>query len=88
MTRPKILIDFLLRIQAGPPQGVRIPGIDGSLPRFELSASAVRNMVKAIGSDSTHDLAHLTDEELMSRYRDRGPEADAKSKVQEYLPVF
>lgn len=31
-------------------------------------------MVKAIGSDSTHDLAQLTDEQLMGRYRDHGPE--------------
>jgi RNA polymerase sigma-70 factor, ECF subfamily len=32
-------------------------------------------MVKAIGSDSAKDLVPLTDEELMSRYRDAGLEA-------------
>ena len=84
MTRPKIVIDFLLRKRAGSLQGVRARGIDGSLPRIELSASAVRNMVKAIGSDSTHELAHLTDEELMSRYRDRGPEAVFTELVHRY----
>jgi RNA polymerase sigma-70 factor (ECF subfamily) len=31
-------------------------------------------MVKAIESDSAHNLVQLTDEELMSRYRDGGPE--------------
>src|SRR5271166_3774182 len=84
LTRPKILIDFLLRIPASPLRGVRARGIDGSLPGIELSASAVRNMVKAIGSDSTHDLAHLTDEELMSRYRDQGPEAVFTELVHRY----
>ena len=84
MTRPKIVIDFLLRIRAGSLQGVRARGIDGFWPRIELSASAVRNMVKAIGSDSTHELAHLADEELMSRYRDRGPEAVFTELVHRY----
>jgi RNA polymerase sigma-70 factor, ECF subfamily len=41
-------------------------------------------MVKAIGSDSTHDLAHLTDEELMSRYREQGPEAVFNVLVHRY----
>jgi RNA polymerase sigma-70 factor (ECF subfamily) len=58
--------------------------IGGSWRRLELSLSAVRNMVKAIGSDSTHELAQLTDEELMSRYREAGPEAVFTVLVQRY----
>jgi hypothetical protein len=41
-------------------------------------------MVKAIGSDSTHDLALLTDEELMSRYREQGLEAVFNVLVHRY----
>jgi RNA polymerase sigma-70 factor, ECF subfamily len=41
-------------------------------------------MVKAIGSDSAKDLAPLTDEELMSRYRDAGLEAVYTELVHRY----
>jgi RNA polymerase sigma-70 factor, ECF subfamily len=41
-------------------------------------------MVKAIGSDSATDLAPLTDEELMSRYRDTGLEAVYTELVHRY----
>jgi RNA polymerase sigma-70 factor (ECF subfamily) len=41
-------------------------------------------MVKAIGSDSAKDLAPLTDEELMSRYRDTGLEAVYTELVHRY----
>ncbi|QEH33760.1 ECF RNA polymerase sigma factor SigW [Aquisphaera giovannonii] len=41
-------------------------------------------MVKAIGSDSAHDLANLTDEVLMSRYRDDGTEAVFNELVRRY----
>ncbi len=41
-------------------------------------------MVKAIGSDSANDLAPLTDEELMSRYRDMGLEAVYTELVHRY----
>jgi RNA polymerase sigma-70 factor (ECF subfamily) len=41
-------------------------------------------MVKAIGSDSANDLAPLTDEELMSRYRDIGLEAVYTELVHRY----
>lgn len=41
-------------------------------------------MVKAIGSDSAHDLASLADEELMIRYRDDGPEAVFTELVRRY----
>jgi len=41
-------------------------------------------MVKAIGSDSAKDLAHQTDEELMSRYRDDGPETVFTELVHRY----
>jgi RNA polymerase sigma-70 factor (ECF subfamily) len=63
---------------------VRGNGIGGSRPPIELSAAAVRNMVKAIGSDSAQDLAHLTDEDLMSRYREQGPEAVFTELVHRY----
>ena len=41
-------------------------------------------MVRVIESDSTHDLAQLSDEELMSRYRDQGPEAVFTELVHRY----
>ena len=41
-------------------------------------------MVKAIGSDSAKDLVPLTDEELMSRYRDAGLEAVYTELVHRY----
>jgi RNA polymerase sigma-70 factor (ECF subfamily) len=41
-------------------------------------------MVKAIESDSAHDLASLTDEDLMRQYRDRGPEAVFTELVRRY----
>src|SRR4051794_3302586 len=41
-------------------------------------------MVKAIGSDTATDLAHQTDEELMSRYRDEGPETVFTELVHRY----
>jgi RNA polymerase sigma-70 factor (ECF subfamily) len=41
-------------------------------------------MVKAIGSDSANDLAPLTDEELMGRYRDSGLEAVYTEQVHRY----
>jgi RNA polymerase sigma-70 factor (ECF subfamily) len=52
--------------------------------QLEPSAAAVRNMVKAIGSGSAKDLAPLTDEELMSRYRDTGLEAVYTELVHRY----
>jgi RNA polymerase sigma-70 factor, ECF subfamily len=41
-------------------------------------------MVKAIDSDSAHDLAPVTDESLMSRYRDDGQEAVFAELVRRY----
>jgi RNA polymerase sigma-70 factor (ECF subfamily) len=41
-------------------------------------------MVKAIESDSAHNLVQLTDEELMSRYRDSGPEEVFTELVHRY----
>lgn len=41
-------------------------------------------MVKALGSGSAEDLALLTDEELMSRYRDQGQEAVFDELVHRY----
>ena len=84
LTRRKIAIDFLLRIRAGVPAGTPIAYVGRSRHQLELSAAAVRNMVKAIGSDSAKDLAQQTDEELMSRYRDDGPEAVFTELVHRY----
>jgi RNA polymerase sigma-70 factor (ECF subfamily) len=50
----------------------------------EPSAAAVRKMVKALGTDSAHDLARATDEELMSRYRDEGTEFVFNELVHRY----
>ena len=41
-------------------------------------------MVKAIGSDSAHELSSVTDESLMSRYRDDGQEAVFTELVHRY----
>jgi RNA polymerase sigma-70 factor (ECF subfamily) len=41
-------------------------------------------MVKALESDSAHDLAPVTDEKLMSRYRDDGQEAVFSELVRRY----
>jgi RNA polymerase sigma-70 factor, ECF subfamily len=41
-------------------------------------------MVKVIGSDSAEDLAQLTDEDLMRRYRDHGAEALFNELVHRY----
>lgn len=41
-------------------------------------------MVKAIGSDSAHDLSPVTDESLMSRYRDDGQETVFTELVRRY----
>jgi RNA polymerase sigma-70 factor (ECF subfamily) len=41
-------------------------------------------MVKAIESDSAHDLVHTTDEDLMSRYRDHGREVVFNELVRRY----
>jgi RNA polymerase sigma-70 factor, ECF subfamily len=47
-------------------------------------AAAVRKMVKAIGSDSAEDLSQLSDEELMSRYREDGRAALFSELVHRY----
>ena len=41
-------------------------------------------MVKAIGSDSAEDLSQLSDEELMSRYREEGKAAVFSELVHRY----
>ena len=41
-------------------------------------------MVKAIGSESAHDLSPVSDESLMSRYRDTGLEATFTELVHRY----
>jgi RNA polymerase sigma-70 factor (ECF subfamily) len=56
----------------------------GTRPRAEPFAAAVRNMVKAISSDSAEDLSQLSDEELMNRYREEGHAACFSELVHRY----
>jgi RNA polymerase sigma-70 factor (ECF subfamily) len=51
---------------------------------FEPSVAAVRKMVKAISSDSAEDLSQLSDEELMSRYREEGQAAVFNELIHRY----
>jgi RNA polymerase sigma-70 factor (ECF subfamily) len=51
---------------------------------FEPSVAAVRKMVKAITSDSAEDLSQLSDEALMSRYREEGQAAVFNELVHRY----
>jgi RNA polymerase sigma-70 factor (ECF subfamily) len=67
-----------------PAAGANESGAALSQPHPELLAPAVRNMVKAIESDSAHELSSLTDEDLMSRYRDHGPEPAFSELVHRY----
>jgi RNA polymerase sigma-70 factor (ECF subfamily) len=41
-------------------------------------------MIKALGTDSAEGLAQLTDEELLSRYRDSGRAEDFDALVHRY----
>jgi len=50
----------------------------------EPSAAAVRKMVRAIGSDSAEGLKQLSDEELMSQYREEGQAALFNELVHRY----
>jgi RNA polymerase sigma-70 factor, ECF subfamily len=84
LTGRKIGLDLPLRIRGPKRKAIRAPGDFGQRTLPEPLAAAVRKMVKAIGSDSAEDLSQLSDEELMSRYREEGQAAVFTELVHRY----